>query len=71
MRKQLKDVVVGDVLSLDVYHMDARPHKVISVNRGPDLFGNDSVDFYVSCDGQKFTTFSMNPEDYVHLWEGK
>lgn len=67
IKKQIKDIIEGDILLLDYYHMDERPHKVIEVNRHLGLFGEDCIDFYVDVWGKTFTTFSMNPEQFIDV----
>lgn len=67
IKKQIKDIVEGDILLLDYHHMDERPHKVIKVNRQLNLFKEDCIDFYVNVWGEKFTTFSMDPEQFIEV----
>lgn len=69
MRKFVKDVVVGDILSLDVYHMDSRPHQVLKVHNTTGLWGTPMVYFTVNMEGEKFDTFSMEPDQMVSIWD--
>ena len=42
--RKIKDLKVGDVILLDVTHMDEQPHKIIEINKATNLFEKNSTD---------------------------
>jgi hypothetical protein len=59
--KKACEIEIGDILLLDVYHMDEQEHKVLEIIKTKCLFTDENLlSFKVKCEGDIFETIGFD-----------